>query len=86
MDYPTWEALIPYGKWTCADGREVLFNRKYCPILQRTPRGVQSKTALADPSEWVPWQTQDHFFDDGNSPWCHVASRRRETLARINSV
>ena len=22
----------PYGKWTCEDGREVLFNRRYKPI------------------------------------------------------
>jgi hypothetical protein len=82
MDYPTWKSLIPYGKWTCADGREVLFNRRYRPILERKPGGP---TGLADPDEWVPWVMQDHFFNDGNWPWCHVASRRRETL-RINSV
>jgi hypothetical protein len=26
-----------YGKWRCADGREVLFNRGYTPIWQRYP-------------------------------------------------
>lgn len=26
---------LPYGIWTCADGREVLFNREYQPIAQR---------------------------------------------------
>jgi hypothetical protein len=28
---------LPYGKWTCPDGREVLFNRFYEPIWQRHP-------------------------------------------------
>src|ERR1019366_697539 len=28
---------MPFGKWTCADGREVLFNRNYKPIWQRYP-------------------------------------------------
>lgn len=27
--------LIPYGKWTCADGREVLFNRRAADWLVR---------------------------------------------------
>jgi hypothetical protein len=26
---------LPYGSWTRADGREVLFNRHYQPIWQR---------------------------------------------------
>jgi hypothetical protein len=57
-----WKLLCPYGKWTCADGREVLFNRQYHPILER-----QSDLAVrtANPSEWVAWKTQDFFFDDG---------------------
>jgi hypothetical protein len=25
-------AYYPYGKWTCEDGREILFNRYYKPI------------------------------------------------------
>jgi|SRR5271157_1427380 len=83
MDYPTWKSLIPYGKWTCASGREVIFNRRYRPILERQPSGPSTP---ADACEWVPWVTQDYFFNDGNSPWHHDPSRRRETLARINSV
>jgi hypothetical protein len=30
-------ARLPYGIWICADGREVLFNRAYSPIWQRSP-------------------------------------------------
>ena len=28
---------MPYGKWTCADGREVLFDRNYTPMNERRP-------------------------------------------------
>ena len=32
-EFQRWNDL-PYGMWTCADGREVLFNRFYEPIMQ----------------------------------------------------
>lgn len=53
----------PYGVWTCADGREVLFNRFYEPIWQRLP-GEDPKPA--DPHERVKWVKQDYFYDDGS--------------------
>src|SRR4051812_34435506 len=28
---------LPFGKWTCADGREVLYNRDYVALWQRRP-------------------------------------------------
>jgi hypothetical protein len=53
MSYEKWKYAAPYGKWTCADGREVLFNRLYWPILQRIPRQphvhVPTHQALLDP-------------------------------------
>src|SRR3954451_6861436 len=52
---------LPYGAWTCADGREVLFNRFYEPIWQRRPDEAPS---AADPHEWVAWSKQDYFYDD----------------------
>jgi hypothetical protein len=55
---------LPYGKWTCADGREVLFNRFYEPIYQRYPQG---SAEAADRNEWVPWKRQEWFYDDGDS-------------------
>src|SRR5271163_2062225 len=36
---------MPYGKWTYADGREVLFDRNYVPIFERMPSGPVSKAA-----------------------------------------
>ena len=51
-----------YGKWTCDDGREVLFNRFYEPIWQRLPDGV---VLPADRKEWVKWNKQEWFYDVG---------------------
>jgi hypothetical protein len=58
-----WTGLLPYGKWTCADGREVLFNRDYQAIWQRYP-GRQA--CEADPFEWVEWLSAENYFDDGS--------------------
>jgi hypothetical protein len=57
MDYPTWKSLIPYGKWTCADGREVLFNRenigvyagRATPIADDRNRLMQLQLAVLRP-------------------------------------
>lgn len=53
---------LPYGVWTCPDGREVLFNRCYEPIRQRYPGQPPTE---ADPKEWVPWVHQAWFYRDG---------------------
>jgi hypothetical protein len=55
--------LMPYGIWTCADGREVLFDRIYKPICDRRA-GEQPK--FCDPDEWVSWVKQDRFYDDSD--------------------
>ena len=52
---------LPYGVWTCADGREVLFNRFYEPILQRA---TGQAAAEADPAEWVDFVKQEWLYDD----------------------
>ena len=59
-------SLYPYGKWTCADGREVIFNRYYRPIWQRSADGVVS---VADCGEQVAFVTQEWFYTDGSAPW-----------------
>ena len=56
---------LPYGKWTCADGREVFFNRYYKPIWER----MGSKVSVADPDEWVKWVKQEWFYDDLTTPY-----------------
>lgn len=85
MDLQEWKNRCPYGRWTCADGREVLFNRQYWPILERRP-GEQARPA--NPGEWIEHiVTHDYFFDDWTSPWRHPWNKRRaETLATVNQV
>ncbi len=56
--------LLPYGKWTCADGREVLFNRSYMPIWERH-HGV---TRPILQSERVKFVHQKHFYTESSSP------------------
>jgi hypothetical protein len=73
---------LPYGIWTCADGREVLFNRRYRPLWERRPG---TSATAANPDEWVSWKTQSWFFNDGNLPWNKHDDGRR-SLARCKQV
>jgi len=70
---------LPYGKWTCSSGREVLFNRNYEPIWSRT--NSKAKTISADRAEWVEHDSEEHFYKDGNPPW-----RDKETLRRCEQI
>lgn len=70
--------MLPYGKWTCADGREVLFNREYQPIWQRREFDVDR----ADPSEWVAWETQEWFYDDSCPPFSYGGGHRANMSTR----
>ena len=54
-------AMRPYGMWTVADGRQVLFNRCYRPILERYP-GASAKAVIE--FEWVAWREQIWFFTE----------------------
>jgi hypothetical protein len=67
--------ILPYGKWTCEDGREVLFNRYYKPIWQRAADGTVSR---ASRDEWVKWLKQEWFYDDGTA--------RPDVLKRTRAV
>lgn len=56
--------LMPYGKWSLADGSEVLFNRCYEPIWRRTSGCITQ----ADPTEWIKGITdQEWFYKDGST-------------------
>lgn len=54
-------SVLPYGVWSCADGREVIFNRQYHPMYERE---INGKWARADPGEWVHWTKQTFLYDD----------------------
>ena len=72
--------MLPYGKWTC-DNYDVLFNRRYWPILVRKDNIVYP----ADPGWWVPYTVAQYFFDDGSSPWGGYSERRATGLAAANA-
>ena len=60
-----WRHMRPYGIWTCGDGREVMFNRSYIPILERRPG---QPVRAANPREWVFWIEQTWFYSDRTPP------------------
>ena len=67
---------LPYGLWTCADGREVLFNRHYQPIYERLNRG---KAMPSNRGEWVTFAHQQWFYTDSSA-------RRRSTIPRLECI
>jgi hypothetical protein len=67
-------AKLPYGKWTCADGKEVLFNRDYEPIWERLPGEMAS---AADRKAQYEHVKEKWFFGDRNPPWSSERSVRR---------
>jgi hypothetical protein len=75
----SWAIMCPYGMWTCRNGREVLFNRRYYPVLERRPGRPAMAAAL---SEWVDGITQQSWlWNERDNPLIDDA-----TLARVNAV
>jgi hypothetical protein len=61
--------------WRCADGREVLFNRRYKPLWQRLPGCA---AAPADPAEPVSFVAQSWFVPDMRAH--HLGYRRARAV------
>jgi hypothetical protein len=78
-----WKHVLPYGKWTCVDGREVLFNREYRPILQRRPNGP---VEVANPSERVRFNQQIWFYQDEELGGRSTRGPSKRLLKRINDA
>lgn len=78
--------MLPYGIWTCDDGREVVFNREYQPIFQRL-HGVVS---YADRDEIVKGiQSAEMLYNDFSSPVSYMTKhlgRSGDTSARQSRV
>lgn len=71
--------LLPYGVWTRATGEEVLFNRFYQPIHERSPDGTIIRAA--NPKEWIKHADQRWFYDDRHSE----AEKRRRAEAALRA-
>ena len=69
---------LPYGQWVAADGRIILFNRRYTPIWQRLPDG---RIGRANPHEWIKW-TRQSWFDLGSARYERDARERLRKVLR----
>lgn len=65
-DFKPMRLYLPYGKWTCEDGSEVLFNRDYCPIWKRNPDAVVS---IMKPDQYVKHEHSEYYYDDRTAPY-----------------
>jgi hypothetical protein len=80
-NYNKWHRRYPYGVWTCADGRQVLFNRNYNPILVRY---VGGSVVDGDPEEWVDWVSQAWFYGGSDNPrGCEEVQGRLREVIRV---
>ncbi len=71
---------MPYGSWTCDDGREVLFNRIWCPIWERGASDTVWRRA--DRREWVDRKTkQTFFYSDGQDAESDKQTKAQAALA-----
>lgn len=71
---------LPYGLWRGRDGREILFNRDYRPIYERSGSTAQQ----ADQAAWIKdIADQRWFYNAGSEPWQDGGSHTRclEVLA-----
>lgn len=65
-DFKPMRLYLPYGKWKCADGREILFNRDYCPIWERSSDGVVTPIR---PDVHVDRSDSEFYYNDGTAPY-----------------
>jgi hypothetical protein len=63
---------LPYGRWTCRDGTQVLFNRSYVPLWRKPP----DLPAEQCERHWVSDRVRQEFFGDD----CRNPSRDPATL------
>ena len=65
-DFRPMRLHLPYGKWKCEDGVEVLFNRDYCPLWKREKDG---KISQPQPDSRVGYLSSEFYFDDATAPY-----------------
>jgi hypothetical protein len=69
---------LPYGCWTCADGREVLYNRDYRPVCERWPG---QKPQMANPKAWVHNIVREEWFYHDGTPETQKMKVAKEKLS-----
>lgn len=67
---------LPYGVWTCRDGREIIYDRRYRPIAQRLPG--QPPSLVRD--HWVTDISSRHWLYDDATPEAEKLRRAKQIL------
>lgn len=67
IEFVPMRLFLPYGKYVCDDGSEVLFNRDYNPLWSRKPDG---SVAAIDPDTFIKHDRSktQHYFNQKNGP------------------
>lgn len=77
------QRFLPYGIWTCADGREVIYDRRYRPFVERRPSEALAgpeAPRFADPTEWVRDIVKHEWIWNDGTPDAELERRQRELL------
>jgi hypothetical protein len=75
--------MIPYGRWTCEDGRQVVFNREYQPMYSRVLGG---ESVFCDHAEFVQGIVKvEYFYGDHNSPVDYLLRKFSVTGAKLDA-
>ncbi|WP_316846432.1 DUF5623 domain-containing protein [Pedobacter psychrodurus] len=82
VDFKPMRLKLPYGKWKCEDGREVLFNRDYCPIWEKFPDGNVRTIA---PNTYVAHEESEFYYDDGSAPYYDNASTEENCVSVLKA-
>ncbi|WP_066754019.1 DUF5623 domain-containing protein [Sphingobacterium populi] len=74
---------LPYGKWHCEQGIEILFNRDYIPIWMKD---VNGKVQQVDPNiKVIHIDEQEFYFSDKSAPWAGDKSTEIRCTNILNS-
>jgi hypothetical protein len=75
----------PYGVWDASDGRKVVFDRRYHPMLNLWP---DRPPTLANPMVWIEFDkaTGEHwFYRDGDVPITKRPAVIRKALKELGA-
>jgi hypothetical protein len=72
---------LPYGKWTCEGGLEVLFNRNYTPIWVRK---VNEGTETINPATSVTHLETVFYYQDATAPYYGNAKAHEVCLSVLD--
>ena len=75
---------IPYGRWTCEDGTEIIFNREYQPMFKR----ADLTNSFMLPDTWIKDIVKtEYLYSDHNSPVSYLLRKfKGMSLSKMHST